>query len=37
LPWLAAIVLFTGGGWLFLRGAAKVGQVYGDALPEGHR
>jgi branched-chain amino acid transport system permease protein len=37
LPWLAAIVLFTGGGWLFLRGAAKVGQVYGDALPEGDR
>jgi branched-chain amino acid transport system permease protein len=37
LPWLVAIVLFAGGGWLFLRGAAKVGQVYGDALPEGRR
>jgi branched-chain amino acid transport system permease protein len=35
LPWLVAIVLFVGGGWLFLRGAAKVGRVYGDALPEG--
>jgi branched-chain amino acid transport system permease protein len=37
LPWLAAIVLLGGGGWLFLRGARKVGQVYGDAVQEGLR
>jgi branched-chain amino acid transport system permease protein len=37
LPWLIAIVLFAGGGWLFLRGARKVGQVYGEALQEGLR
>jgi branched-chain amino acid transport system permease protein len=37
LPWLAAIVLLAGGGWLFLRGARKVGQVYGDAVQEAPR
>jgi branched-chain amino acid transport system permease protein len=37
LPWLAAVVLLAGGGWLFLRGARKVGQVYGDAVQEGLR
>jgi branched-chain amino acid transport system permease protein len=34
LPWLIAIVLFAGGGWLFLLGARKVGQIYGEALQE---
>jgi branched-chain amino acid transport system permease protein len=33
-PWLIAIVLFAGGGWLFLLGARKVGQIYGEALQE---
>jgi branched-chain amino acid transport system permease protein len=32
LPWLVAVLLIAGGGWLFLRGARKVGQVYGEAL-----
>jgi branched-chain amino acid transport system permease protein len=34
LPWLIAVVLFAGGGWLFLLGARKVGQIYGEALQE---
>jgi branched-chain amino acid transport system permease protein len=32
LPWLVAIILLAVGGWLFLLGARKVGQVYGEAL-----
>jgi branched-chain amino acid transport system permease protein len=32
MPWLVAVLLLAGGGWLFLRGARKVGQVYGEAL-----
>jgi branched-chain amino acid transport system permease protein len=34
LPWVVAIILLACGGWLFLRGARKVGQVYGEALQE---
>jgi hypothetical protein len=34
---LVAIVLFAGGGWLFLLGARKVGHIYGEALQEGLR
>jgi hypothetical protein len=34
LPWLVAIILLAVGGWLFLLGARKVGQVYGEALQE---